>query len=195
MQEQLYAPLPLFTVVSHCPFHRIRIVRLCSTYERFPPMGTHFKLRSRHLGVRASLISADNKGKQKPMPPAYNVGVLPPATTCPACPAILFGGKRCNSSAVEASAAHASPEHISSRIAEALSSRMRIRAVWGNGKTLGNFKSAENLDQLFEICMQAAKWWLIDDDFDLHRIHLMSWMKLANLQFQFQWLRGKFVEL
>lgn len=111
------------------PSPGIRIVRLCSTYERFPPMGTHFKLRARHLGVRAPLISADNKGKQKPMPPAYNVGVLHLATICPACPGILFGGKRCNSSAVAASAAHASPEHISSRAAEALSSRMRIRAV------------------------------------------------------------------
>lgn len=112
-------PLPLFTPVSPWPpLPHIRIVRLCSTYERFPPMGTHFKLRARHLGVRAPLISADNKGKQKPMPPAYNIGVLPPATTCPACPGILFGGKRCNSSVVAASAAHASPEHISSRADE-----------------------------------------------------------------------------
>lgn len=86
-----------------------------SASSRFPPMGTHFKLRARHLGVRAPLISADNKGKQKPMPPAYNVGVLHLATICPVCPGILFGGKRCNSSAVAASAAHASPEHISSR--------------------------------------------------------------------------------
>lgn len=118
---------PLLSPIAPSP--GIRIVRLCSTYERFPPMGTHFKLRARHLGVRAPLISADNKGKQKPMPPAYNVGVLHLATICPACPGILFGGKRCNSSAVAASAAHASPEHISSRAAEALSSRMRIRAV------------------------------------------------------------------
>lgn len=190
-----HSQFSLLSPVSHCPFHRICIVRRCSTYERFPPMGTHFKLRVRHLGVRASLISADNKGKQKPMPPAYNVGVLPPATTCPACPAILFGGKRCNSSAVATSAAHASPEHISSRAAEALSSRLRIRAVWVNGKTQGNLKSAGNLDQLFEICMQAAKWSLIDSDFNLQQIHLMSWTKLANLQFQFQWLRGKFIEL
>lgn len=61
----------------------IGIVRLCSAYESFPPMGTHFKLRARHLGVRASLISADNKGKQRALPLAHNARVHAPSQQLP----------------------------------------------------------------------------------------------------------------
>lgn len=86
-------PLPLFTPVSPWPpLPRIRIVRPCSTYERFPPMDTHFKLRARHLGVRAPLISADNKGKQKPMPPHTTLESSPQPPPAPHALAFSLAG-------------------------------------------------------------------------------------------------------